>query len=94
MITDKRNQRNDWFKMVVAELEGIKSRAAQDGKLDSNDIDEASKVVEDSLKDIKEYTSVILNQIDMLKRLVHAELRKEDGEGTVCRGGPHWHVQN
>ena len=35
------------------------------------------------MKDIKEYTTLVLSQIDMLKRLVHAELQEKDEELSV-----------
>ena len=35
------------------------------------------------MKDIKEYTNVVLSQVDMLKRLVHAELQEKPEEVSV-----------
>ena len=43
-------------------------------------IEEAAELLEDGLKDVKDYSSHILLQIDVLKRLVHAELRATKGD--------------
>ena len=45
--------------------------------MDPEEVEEVTDVLNDALKDMKDYTQQILEQIDLLFKLVHGALRKD-----------------
>ena len=56
MIKEKRAQRNSRYKVATVTTDRITERVPEDGTLDPEDVEDATEVLNDALKDIKAYT--------------------------------------
>ena len=65
---------------MTRELDQIQNKANTDWQLDDVDIDQAEETVVEASADVKEYTTMVLKQIDIL----HGELTVNDRPEEWC----------
>ena len=76
-IREKRAHRRVRYSIAMMAIKRVSDSVPEGGHLDPEQVDEAVEVMNDAHEDMKDYTRLILEKIDLLFKLTHASLRTD-----------------